>query len=64
MTEFITTAEAARRLGTTRQTIGLYLRTGRLRGIKLGKAWRIHRQDFERLLQAPPAPEVQEPQQA
>jgi excisionase family DNA binding protein len=63
MTDFITTTEAAARLGTTRQTIGLYLRTGRLRGIKLGKEWRIPREEFNRLLQAPPAPDVQEPTQ-
>jgi excisionase family DNA binding protein len=63
MTDFITTAEAARRLGITRQTLGLYLRTGRLRGIKLGKEWRIPQDEFERLLHAPPTPEGQEPTQ-
>ena len=63
MAEFITTAEAAKRLGVTRQTMGTYLRSGRVRGIKLGKDWRIPVQEFERLMQAPPAPEVQEPTQ-
>ena len=63
MAEFITTAEAARRLGVTRQTMATYLRSGRVRGIKLGKDWRIPVQEFERLLQAPLAPEVQEPTQ-
>jgi excisionase family DNA binding protein len=63
MTDFITTTEAAERLGTTRQTIGLYLRTGRLRGLKLGKEWRIPRHEFERLLAATPVVEPQEPQQ-
>jgi excisionase family DNA binding protein len=63
MAEFITTAEAARRLGVSRQTMATYLRTGRVRGIKLGKDWRIPVGEFERLLQAPPAPEVQEPTQ-
>jgi excisionase family DNA binding protein len=64
MTEFISTTEAAERLNTTRQTIALYLRKGRLRGFKLGKDWRINREDFERLLagQAPVA-ESEEPRQ-
>jgi len=63
MADFITTAEAARRLGVSRQTMATYLRSGRVRGIKLGKDWRIPVQEFERLMQAPPAPEVQEPTQ-
>jgi excisionase family DNA binding protein len=63
MADFITTAEAARRLGVSRQTMATYLRSGRVRGIKLGKDWRIPVHEFERLLQAPPAPEVQEPTQ-
>ena len=63
MADFITTAEAARRLGVSRQTMAIYLRTGRVRGVKLGKDWRIPLQEFARLLQAPPAPEVQEPTQ-
>ena len=63
MAEFITTAEAAKRLGVTRQTMGAYLRSGRVRGIKLGKDWRIPVQEFERLMQSPPVPEVQEPTQ-
>ena len=34
MAEFMTAAEAAKRLGVTRQTMGAYLRSGRVRGIK------------------------------
>ena len=64
MAEFISTAEAATRLGTTPQTIGAYLRKGRLQGFKLGKEWRIYREDFERLLAGQaPAVEPQEPRQ-
>ena len=64
MAEFITTAEAATRLGTTAQTIGAYLRKGKLQGFKLGKDWRIYREDFERLLAGQArAVEGQEPQQ-
>jgi excisionase family DNA binding protein len=56
MADFITTTEAARRLGVTRQTMATYVRSGRVRGVKLGKEWRIPLQEFERLMQAPPAP--------
>jgi excisionase family DNA binding protein len=63
MAEFMTTAEAAKRLGVTRQTMGAYLRSGRVRGIKLGKDWRIPVQEFERLMQEPPPAEAQEPRQ-
>jgi excisionase family DNA binding protein len=63
MAEFMTTAEAARRLGVSRQTMATYLRTGRVQGIKLGKDWRIPVQEFERLMHASPEPEGQEPTQ-
>jgi excisionase family DNA binding protein len=64
MADFITTTEAAKRLGITRQTLSLYLRQGKLRGVKLGKEWRIPRQEFERLLEGQPPGEAQEPRQA
>jgi excisionase family DNA binding protein len=63
MADFISTTEAARRLGVTRQTMATYVRSERVRGVKLGKEWRIPLQEFEQLMQAPPAPEVQEPTQ-
>jgi excisionase family DNA binding protein len=62
-TEFITTNEAAERLGTTRQTIALYIRQHKIPAIRFGKEYRIPRAEFERLLQAPPTPEGQEPTQ-
>jgi excisionase family DNA binding protein len=61
--DFITTTEAAHRLGTTRQTIAALLRSGKLRGIRIGKKWRINREDFERLLAGPPVAEREEPRQ-
>jgi excisionase family DNA binding protein len=63
MVDFITTTEAAERLGTTRQTIALYIRQGKIPAVRFGKEYRIPRASFERLLQEPPAPEVQEPTQ-
>jgi excisionase family DNA binding protein len=61
--DFITTTEAAQRLGTTRQTIGVWIRSGRVRGIKIGKEWRIHREDFERLLAGGSVATTEEPRQ-
>jgi excisionase family DNA binding protein len=63
ITDFITTTEAAKRLGTTRQTLAGWLRSGRVRGIKIGKEWRIHREDFERLLAGGPVATTEEPRQ-
>jgi excisionase family DNA binding protein len=63
MTDFMTTTEAAERLGTTRQTIALYIRQGKIPAVRFGKEYRIPRVAFEGLLQAPPAVEVQEPTQ-
>ena len=63
MMDFMTTGEAAERLGTTRQTIALYIRQGKIPAVRFGKEYRIPRTTFEQLLQAPPAPEVQEPTQ-
>jgi excisionase family DNA binding protein len=61
--DFIGTREAARRLNITRQTLTKYMREGRVRALKIGKEWRIPAGEFERLLQAPPAAEGQEPPQ-
>jgi excisionase family DNA binding protein len=64
MADFITTTEAAERLGITRQTLSLYLRQGKLRAVKLGKEWRIPRHEFERLLAGGPEVAREEPQQS
>jgi excisionase family DNA binding protein len=58
--DFITTTEAAQRLGITRQTLSLYLRQGKLRGVKFGKEWRIPRNELDRLLATPVGEEPQQ----
>lgn len=63
MKDFITSTEAAARLGTTRQTIALWIRQGKIPAIKLGQEYRIPRKEFDRLLQVPPASEVSKPPQ-
>ena len=50
MADFITTTEAARRLGVTRQTMTTDVRSEQVRGVKLGKEWRIPLQKYERLI--------------
>ena len=57
MVDYVNTSEIAQRLGLTRQTVATYARTGRLPAVKLGKSWFIRREDFERLMSAPPVPE-------
>jgi excisionase family DNA binding protein len=63
MMDFMTTSEAAERLGTTPQTIALYIRQGKIPAVRFGKEYRIPRAMLELLLHVPPSPEVQEPSQ-
>jgi excisionase family DNA binding protein len=63
MAEFLTTKEAAERLGTTRQTIALYIRQQKIPAVRFGKEYRIPRDVFDRLLQAGLPTESQEPRQ-
>src|SRR5262249_43672606 len=49
---FLTTEEVAQRLRVTDQTILAYLRAGELRGVRLGRFWRVRESDLQRLLQA------------
>ena len=61
--EFITTREAADRLGTTRQTIALYIRQQKIPAVRFGKEYRIPKEAFDRLLQTGLPVESQEPRQ-
>lgn len=40
----ITTTQAASRLGISRARVGQFIRTGRLRAMRLGRDWRIEPQ--------------------
>jgi excisionase family DNA binding protein len=54
--EWLTLVEAASELRVKPDTLRKWLGSGKARGQKLGKAWRIHRSEIERLL-PPPTPE-------
>lgn len=49
MSEFLTVGEAAGVLHVDIQTIRSWLRNGTLRGVKLGKLWRVPAMELERL---------------
>ncbi len=42
--------EVARYLGVERSTVQRWCRSGYLKAIKIGKSWRIHRDELEDLL--------------
>ena len=48
--EWLNTKEVADYLGLERITVHRWCRSGYLRGIKIGKGWRIHREALEELL--------------
>ena len=57
MTEAVlTTKQVAERLGVDTKTVMRYLRSGRLKGSKLAKDWRVPESAVERLLASEPAP--------
>jgi len=45
-----TVEEAARYLKVHEQTIYSLLRSGRLKGVKVGQQWRIHKEDLDEYL--------------
>ena len=49
--ELVDMAGAIAMLKTTRPTFYRWLRSGKLRGMKVGRQWRFHRSDVERFLQ-------------
>ncbi len=50
MDALLTPEDVSERLGVTAKTVRQWLRSGELIGIKVGKSWRIHPQDLDRLL--------------
>ena len=48
--ELIDMAEAIKLLKTTRPTFYRWLRSGKIKGMKLGRQWRFYREDIERFL--------------
>ncbi len=48
--EWLNTKEVAEYLGVGRMSIQRWCGSGYLRGVKIGKSWRIHRDELEDLL--------------
>jgi excisionase family DNA binding protein len=46
--------EVAERLGMSRYTIGEWLRSGRLKGRRIGRFWRVRESDLEAFIANPP----------
>ncbi len=48
--QLLTPEEAAARLKISRLTIGDWFRSGKLKGIKVGRLWRVRESDLETFL--------------
>lgn len=48
--EVMTVEQVAAYLQLDRRTVTKLLSTGRLKGVKVGRVWRIHRKEVDRLL--------------
>jgi excisionase family DNA binding protein len=46
--------EVAERLGMSRYTIGEWLRSGRLKGRRIGRFWRVKESDLQAFIDNPP----------
>jgi excisionase family DNA binding protein len=46
--------DVAERLGLSPWTVMEWLKVGRLKGVKIGKAWRVKESDLEAFLESPP----------
>jgi excisionase family DNA binding protein len=49
--EYLTIEEAASRVKVKPDTVRLWLRTGRLKGLKAGRLWRVKTTDLEAFLE-------------
>ena len=50
--QLFTPTQIAKRLQVNERTVTQWLRTGHIRGFKIGKEWRISLADFEAFLEA------------
>ena len=48
--ELLSIADVARRVGSSEQTVRIWIRSGLLPGLRLPGEWRIRRSDFEEWL--------------
>jgi excisionase family DNA binding protein len=49
-----TPQDVAERLGMSKYTITEWLKTGRLKGVKIGKYWRVKASDLQTFIDNPP----------
>ena len=59
--DLLTVTEVAAELRVTSYTVREYLKTGDLRGVKVGNRWRVPREALEEFLAAPPKPSTPKP---
>lgn len=52
MDDIMTPVEVARRLKVKKRTVLEWLRQGKLKGLKLGRLWRIRTRDLDQFLQS------------
>lgn len=57
MGDILTIHEAAARLKLKPETVRDWLKAGKLKGVKLGRVWRVDAEDLERLLRGEPTAE-------
>jgi excisionase family DNA binding protein len=57
MNEVLTIHEAATRLKLKPETVRDWLKAGKLKGVKLGRVWRVDAEALERLLEGEPTAE-------
>jgi excisionase family DNA binding protein len=57
MGEILTIHEASARLKLKPETVRDWLKSGKLKGVKLGRVWRVDAEDLERLLRGEPSAE-------
>ena len=50
VSEFLNPEQIADQIGVTAKTVREWLNAGDLIGIKIGKSWRVHRRDLDRLI--------------
>ena len=57
MPEVLTIEEAAARLKLKPDTVRDWVKAGKVKGVKLGRVWRVDAEDLERLLRGEPTAE-------
>jgi excisionase family DNA binding protein len=56
MEDLLTVEQAAAKLQIKAKTLKDWLRAGRIRGVRVGKLWRLRESDLEAFITEPPKP--------